>query len=118
MTTSRATARDPFPLVEQYLRSAGFRTLDRCTGCDPGPRVVIAADHDVLVACLVKARRRGSRSAPVDTISGTRARALRRLAVAWMSSHAVRFDQIRIDIVGLVYEGTGGYTIEHIRGVG
>jgi hypothetical protein len=30
----------------------------------------------------------------------------------------VRFDQVRVDVVGLVYEGTGGYTIEHLKGVG
>jgi hypothetical protein len=30
----------------------------------------------------------------------------------------VRFDAIRIDVVGLVREGSGDFTIEHIRGVG
>ena len=37
---------------------------------------------------------------------------------AWLTAHGVRFDQIRIDVVGLLYEGTGGFTIEHVRGVG
>jgi putative endonuclease len=43
---------------------------------------------------------------------------LRRLAVQWLNAHGVRFEQIRIDVIGLLYEGTGGFTIEHIRGVG
>ncbi len=118
MTTSRATARDPFPLVEQHLRSTGFRVLDRCRETGPDPRVVIAADRDVLVACLVKVCHRRSRSTAADTISRTTVRALRRMAVAWMDSHATRFEQVRIDVVSVTIDGPGGYTIEHVRGAG
>jgi hypothetical protein len=35
-----------------------------------------------------------------------------------LNAHGVRFDQVRIDVVGLVYDGTGGFSVEHIRGVG
>ncbi len=118
MTTSRATARDPFPLVEQHLRSTGFRVLDQCWDTDPDPRVVIAADHDVLVACLVKTSGRRSRSGSADVINRTTVRALRRMAVAWMDSHATRFEQVRIDVIGVTIDGPGGYMIEHVRGAG
>jgi len=43
---------------------------------------------------------------------------MRRLGASWMSAHGVRFDQIRIDVVGLLQDGQGGFTIEHIRAVG
>ena len=43
---------------------------------------------------------------------------LRRLAALWLSAHGIRFDQIRIDVVGLLCDGAGGYTVEHVRGVG
>ena len=39
-------------------------------------------------------------------------------AARWLSEHGKRYDQIRIDAVGLLQEGTGGFTIEHIRTVG
>jgi hypothetical protein len=43
---------------------------------------------------------------------------IRRLAVRWLASHRMRFDQIRIDGVGLLQDSTGGFTIEHVRAVG
>ena len=43
---------------------------------------------------------------------------LRRLAGRWLAAHGVRFDQIRIDAVGLLQESAGGFTIKHIRAVG
>lgn len=118
MTTSRATARDPFPLIEQHLRSAGFQTLDRCHQTGPDLRIIIAADRGVLVACLVQARSRRSRSPAANTISHTRTRALRQLAVAGLDAHGVRYEQIRIDTVAVTIDGPGGYTIEHVRAVG
>ncbi len=118
MTTSRATARDPFPLAGLHLRSVGFRVLDRCGDSALDPRVMIAADGEVLVACLVKTRRPRSRSGAAEEISRTRLRALRRIAVAWMDAHAVRYEQVRIDIIAITIDGPGGYTIEHIRGAG
>ncbi len=45
-------------------------------------------------------------------------RRLRGLAVAWLSAHGVRFDQVRVDVVGLVREATGDFTVEHVRGAG
>ena len=42
---------------------------------------------------------------------------LRRLAAQWLSAHGVRFDQIRIDVLGLLRDGSGGFTVEHVRGV-
>jgi hypothetical protein len=38
--------------------------------------------------------------------------------VQWLNAHGIRFDQVRVDVVGLVYDGTGGFTVEHVPGVG
>ena len=43
---------------------------------------------------------------------------LRRLAIAWLTAHGIRFEQVRVDVVGLVRKRTGGFTVEHVRGVG
>jgi hypothetical protein len=37
--------------------------------------------------------------------------------VAWLNAHGIRFDRVRVDVVGLVRDPSGGYTIEHVRGV-
>lgn len=105
-------------MVADYLKNAGFRLLDRDWQSAEGRLEIVAAARQVLVVCEVKTRsgtRHGSR---LETISRTRRHQLRKLAVAWMTAHGVRFEQIRVDLAGVTWEGTGGYTIEHIRGVG
>jgi len=72
----------------------------------------------VLVVCEVKSRTSTRYGSPLEAVSRTKRTRLRKLAVQWLNAHGVRFDQVRIDVVGLVYEGTGGFTIEHIRAVG
>jgi putative endonuclease len=66
----------------------------------------------------VKVRTGTRYGSPLEAVGRAKRARLRRLAVGWINAHGVRFDQVRIDVVGLVYEGTGGFTIEHIRGVG
>ena len=43
---------------------------------------------------------------------------MRRLAVRWLIAHGVLFDEVRIDVIGLVRDESGRYRIEHVRGVG
>jgi putative endonuclease len=79
---------------------------------------IVAVERHVLVVCEVKSRTSTRYGSPLEAVSRAKRGRLRRLAVQWLNAHGVRFDQVRIDVVGLVYEGTGGFTIEHIRGVG
>jgi putative endonuclease len=89
-----------------YLTERGFRILDRNWRCADGEIDIVAVERHSFVVCEVKTR------------SGRAKRSrLRRLAVQWLNAHGVRFDEIRIDVVGLLYEGSGGFTIEHVRGV-
>jgi putative endonuclease len=78
----------------------------------------VAVERQALVVCEVKSRTGTSYGSPLEAVSRAKRARLRRLAIMWLNAHGVRFDQVRIDVVGLVYEGTGGFTIEHIRGVG
>lgn len=102
----------------EYLQSCGFRILDRNWRSADGEIDIVAAERQVLVVCEVKARTGVRYGSPLEAVSRAKLGRLRRLAVQWLNAHGVRFDQVRIDVVGLVYEGTGGFTIEHIRGVG
>jgi putative endonuclease len=102
----------------KYLESAGFRILDRNWRCASGEIDIVAVDRQVFVVCEVKTRSGTRCGTPLEAVGRAKLRRLRGLAVEWLNAHGVRFEQVRIDIVGLVYEGTGGYTIEHLRGVG
>jgi putative endonuclease len=101
-----------------YLESCGLRILDRNWRGADGEIDIVAAERHVLVVCEVKSRTSARYGSPLEAVSRVKLGRLRKLAVQWLNAHGVRFDQVRIDVVGLVYEGTGGFTIEHIRGVG
>jgi putative endonuclease len=102
----------------EYLESRGLRILDRNWRCAVGEIDIVAAERYALVVVEVKSRTGTQYGSPLEAVSRAKRARLRRLAVQWLNAHGVRFDQVRIDVVGMLYDGTGGFTIEHIRGVG
>jgi putative endonuclease len=104
-----------------YLEGCGFRILDRNWRCADGEIDIVAADGRTFVVCEVKTRSGTRYGTPVEAVGRHKRRRLRRLAALWLSAHGVRFDQIRIDVLGLLRDGAGGadgFTIEHVREVG
>jgi putative endonuclease len=102
----------------EYLEVSGFRILDRNWRSADGEIDIVAVERQTLVVCEVKSRTGVRYGSPLEAVSRAKRARLRRLAVQWLNAHGIRFDQVRIDVIGLVYEGTGAFTIEHIRGVG
>ncbi|HEV3291019.1 MAG TPA: YraN family protein [Streptosporangiaceae bacterium] len=105
-------------LAARYLESAGFRVLERTWRTGSGELGIAAADRHVFVACEVRTRSSTQPGTPAAMISKAGIRRLRRLAMAWINAHGMRFDRVRIDIITLIWDGPGGYTTEHLRGVG
>jgi putative endonuclease len=101
-----------------YLTRAGIRVLDRNWQCADGNLHIVAADRETFVAVAVTTISGTAFGTPLEAIGRARIRRLRRLAVGWLNAHGVRYDRVRVDVVGLVYEGSGGYTIRHIKEVG
>ncbi len=101
-----------------YLRDHGFRILDRNWRCGGGEIDIVATEGRTFVACEVKTRSGTRYGTPADAVGYAKRRRLRRLAAQWLSAHGTRFDQVRIDVLGLLRDGDGGFTVEHIRGVG
>jgi putative endonuclease len=101
-----------------YLTERGFRILDRGWQCPDGTLDIVATEKGTLVVCTVVARAGTRFGRPLEQMSQVKRNRARRAAAQWLSAHGVRFDQIRIDVVGLLHEGSGGFTIEHIRAVG
>jgi putative endonuclease len=102
----------------EYLERAGLRILDRNWRCADGEIDIVAAERRVLVICEVKTRSGGQFGSPLEAITRSKRARLRRLAVRWLIAHGVLFDEVRIDVVGLVRDKPGHYQIEHVRGVG
>ena len=104
-------------LAAEYLQQAGIRILDRNWRCADGELDIVAAERRVLVACEVKTRSGVTFGSPLEAISRRKQARLRRLAVSWIQAHGVLFDEVRIDVIGLVRDRAGHFTIEHVQGV-
>jgi putative endonuclease len=101
-----------------YLEGCGFRILDRNWRSADGEIDIVAVERHTFVVCEVKTRSGTRFGTPLDAVGSAKRRRLRRLAAQWLAAHGTRFDQIRIDVVGLLRDGAEGFTIEHVRGVG
>ena len=110
--------RDGEQAAVTYLEGCGFRILDRNWRCADGEIDIVAVERHTFVVCEVKTRSGTRYGTPLEAVGRVKRARLRRLAVRWLTAHGIRFDQIRIDVVGLLPEGTGGFTVEHVRGVG
>ena len=110
--------RDGEQAAVTYLEGCGFRILDRNWRCADGEIDIVMVDRRALVACEVKTRSSTEYGTPLEAITRQKIRRLRHLAVAWVMAHGVLFDELRVDAVEVLKDGQGGFTIEHVRGVG
>jgi putative endonuclease len=110
--------RDGEQAAVTYLEGCGFRILDRNWRCADGEIDIVAVERHTFVVCEVKTRSGTRYGTPLEAVGRAKQARLRRLAVRWLTAHGIRFDQIRIDVVGLLHDSAGGFTVEHVRGVG
>jgi putative endonuclease len=105
-------------LAAEYLQRAGLRILDRNWRCAEGEIDIVAADRRVLVVCEVKTRSDTRYGTPLEAITRQKRNRLRRLAVRWLVAHGLLFDEVRVDVVGVLKSASGEFSLEHVRGVG
>ena len=105
-------------LAAKFLTDAGLSVLGRNWRCTLGEIDIVALDARTLVVCEVKTRSGVRFGTPLEAITRQKAYRLRKLAVAWVRAHGLVFDQIRIDVVGVLRAASGEFIIEHVRGVG
>jgi putative endonuclease len=105
-------------LASEYLAKAGLMILERNWSCSQGEIDIVAADERVLVICEVKTRSDVRFGTPLEAITRRKAHRLRRLAALWLAQQNVLYDEVRIDVVGVLRTGSDRFSIEHVRGVG
>jgi putative endonuclease len=105
-------------LAAEYLLAQGMTILDRRWRCPIGELDLVAVDAGCLVACEVKTRRCTGTGAPVEAVTTAKLTRLRRLAAAWLDAHAQPYDEVRIDVIGVLVPRRGqGPVLDHRRGV-
>jgi putative endonuclease len=105
-------------VAAEYLERAGLRILDRNWHSADGEIDIVAAERQVLVVCEVKTRSGARFGTPLEAVTRSKHARLRRLAAQWLVAHGVLFDEVRIDVIGLIKDKAGQFQIEHVRGVG
>jgi len=105
-------------LAVEHLQRAGLRILDRNWRCSDGEIDIVAAERRALVVCEVKTRSGVRYGTPLEAITRRKRSRLRRLAVRWLVAHGILFDEIRIDVVGVLRSESGEFSVDHVRGVG
>jgi putative endonuclease len=118
MRPKDALGRDGEQAAAEYLERSGLRILARNWRCSEGEIDIVAAERRVLVVCEVKTRSGTRYGTPLESISRAKRGRLRRLAVRWLTANGVLFDEVRVDAVGLTRDPAGGFSIEHVRGIG
>jgi putative endonuclease len=108
-------------LVASRLRGAGWELVERNFRTRQGELDLVALEDRTLVFVEVKAGRAGSSfgpERPALAVDRRKQRRIRRLATAWLAERRApaRYDEIRFDVVGVVYDRSGRVTdYEHIR---
>jgi putative endonuclease len=105
MNISRHSLDDPVVRAAEYLTGAGFKVLDSKWRHDAAELAIIAADRGLLVVSDVKARTDRQYGTPPTAISEAETRRMRQLAVAWLHAHGTRSEQVRIDVITVIWEG-------------
>ena len=105
-------------LAADFLANAGLVVLDRNWRCAHGEIDIVAADGGTLVICEVKTRSGVRFGTPLEAVTRQKAWRQRRLAAAWLRDRDVLFDEIRIDVIGVLRTAPGTFRIQHVRGVG
>jgi putative endonuclease len=105
-------------LAVAHLEAAGLRVLERNWRCPLGEIDVVAVDGDCLVVCEVKTRRSLRTGGPLEAVTRAKIGRLRRLTAAWLAGQDRHFEDVRIDVVGVLAPAGGPELVEHLTGVG
>lgn len=87
-----------------YLRTHGYRIVERNFRCKLGELDVIARDGDTLVFVEVRTRSSGSRGGALEMISAAKQRQVARVASYYLAIRRLESATCRFDVVGITGE--------------
>ena len=104
-------------LAAAHLEATGCQILARNWRCRLGEIDLVALDRQCLVVCEVKTRQSLTAGDPLEAVTAVKGVRLRRLAGAWLSTQQRFYQDVRIDVVGIVRPLSGPARMVHLKGV-
>ena len=93
----------------------GYARVARSRRTRFGEIDLVVHDGTALVFCEVKTRRGTRFGAPAEAIGPGKVRRLRVLAARWLAQSSIRPREVRFDVVAVVQDGRGPFTVQHTR---
>jgi putative endonuclease len=98
-------------LAAAHYRAHGYAVLERNWRARGGELDLICARGTTLVVCEVKTRTGSFRGHPLEAVTPSKQRRLRRLAAAYLRQQGRNWVEVRFDVVGVL-----GGAIEVVEG--
>jgi putative endonuclease len=104
------------------LERQGMQIVARNWRCPLGEIDIIAVEtvaaRRTLVFCEVKCRTGLGFGHPLESVTSTKLRKLRKLAAHWLMAERARADNIRLDAMGVIMLPGERPSLFHVRGIG
>lgn len=104
-------------IAVDFLVRQGYVVLARNWRGTAGEIDIVAREGPTVVVCEVKTRSSDAYGSPVEAVTVTKAARLRRLAGEWLRGWDKPHTGLRVDFLGVRCLPSGGYSVEHLRGV-
>lgn len=104
-------------IAAEYLARNGYSIIARNWYCVRGEIDIIAEHKMDVVAVEVKTRRGTGYGSPLESITPSKVRRLRRLLGMWIRTHGATVRGLRIDAIGITLLTGRKPRIVHIEGV-
>jgi putative endonuclease len=101
-------------LALRYLTRRGYRLVERNYRTRRGEIDLILRREEVLVFVEVKLRRTTGFGDPLEAVTPSKQKTLRRLAEQYLADHEPQFDTLRFDVIGIL-ASRNGVRIDHVE---
>lgn len=88
-------------IAVEFLRSSGYKIVERNYRCSLGEIDIIAFDKNVLVFIEVRTRNRASFCPPQETVNYSKQKKLQKLSLYFLSSNNIKNLDCRFDVVAI-----------------
>jgi putative endonuclease len=102
-------------IAQMYLRREKYKIITKGFRLHRGEIDVIASDRETLVFIEVKTRSAGPFGLPEESVNPKKQRQIRKIAEAYLALNKLEDVACRFDVISLIFDERGAYSISHIK---